>query len=287
MGLVLKSQGIMAASPDLGYLADDLYSDVAHAFSVRNLVSTRTGPVMRIRRSSDAAERDITEAQIYDGTLLGFAGAEDVTVILFYNQAGGYAMDTAVVARQPKVVTAGQLNLQKGRLALKFDGVDDYLGIRTEIPQPFTVFIHGYASTKGGYAYAMEARDVGQPQGVDAHTVSLLTQVPGLNGADNAQDFYTGKDIAGGPALAAGSQFNYVGQARGDGTGYFRNKLGDRNNGQVGPYGLGTIIVGCNQFFNPATFADINLQELIVFSSAISDAKSDEIYRRARSYFGA
>jgi len=278
MGLVFKSPSATLAAPSLGYLADPLYADVAAAFSVRNLVSTRTAPLMRVRRVGDDAERDITERQIYDGTLTGFANGGDCTVILWYNQGTGPNMDTAIPSRQPKVVSAGQLILNNGRLVLKHDGANDYLSARVNIPQPFTAFVSGTAPSLA-YGYVFEARDVDFPAGADGKTVAMLTQLP-----DGGEDFYAGADLKGGTALVEGAAFSYAMQAV-NAQGHLRNNRGGEYAGTVGPYGMGTIVTGANQ--NLVAFTNVGMQELLVFASAISDVREREIHRRARQYFGA
>lgn len=101
------------------------------ALSMRRLLSSYTGPLLRVRRSSDNTESDIgyTSAGDLDTTaLLAFCGSGNGFVTTWYDQAGGARhVSQATTASQPAVVTAGATSVLGAKPALTFDGTDDYL----------------------------------------------------------------------------------------------------------------------------------------------------------------
>lgn len=71
--------GFSTADYQTGFRLLDYYPDAAAAYSLRDLSQEWIGqPVVRVRRSSDNAERDFTSAEITDGTLLTWVNTEVV-----------------------------------------------------------------------------------------------------------------------------------------------------------------------------------------------------------------
>ena len=127
-----------------GLLAD--YPGASAAYSLRNLIDTTTN-VVRVRRSSDNTEQDFTSAEITDGTLTTFTGANDGFVTTWYDQSGNSVNATQATATlQPKLVTSGVVELENGKPCVKYDstGVVKYLDF-TELTNLFSVYAVGKA----------------------------------------------------------------------------------------------------------------------------------------------
>ena len=106
----------------------DAYGGAAAAYSLRGLSANYTGPVVRVRRSSDSTEQDFTAAQVTNGTLTTFCGAGNGFVRTWYDQSGnGNHTSQTTTTKQPQIVSSGALNLLNTKPALKFDGSDDFL----------------------------------------------------------------------------------------------------------------------------------------------------------------
>ena len=106
-----------------GLLAD--YPGAAAAYSLRNLSNTTTN-VVRVRRSSDNTEQNFTAAEITDGTLTAFTGTNDGFVTIWNDQSGNNRNATELDPnKQAKIVDNGVVNLQDGKPALAFDGIND------------------------------------------------------------------------------------------------------------------------------------------------------------------
>jgi hypothetical protein len=90
----------------------DLYPGAAAAYSLRPLSAAwRNQPVVRVRRSNDDAEADFTAAEVADGTLTGWTGANDGFVVTWYDQSGNSRNATqATPANQPRIVEGGVLD---------------------------------------------------------------------------------------------------------------------------------------------------------------------------------
>ena len=102
----------------------DTYTGASVGYSLRNLKSSTTN-VVKIRRSSDNAEQDFTAAGITDGTLTTFTGTggtDDGFVTIWYDQSGNGNNSTQSTANlQPKLVSAGVVNLENGKPAILYD----------------------------------------------------------------------------------------------------------------------------------------------------------------------
>lgn len=106
----------------------DEYGGAAAAYSLRNLTILSDAPVVRVRRSSDNTEQDLTAAQVTDGTLITFCGAGNGFVRTWYDQSGNgnHVVQTAT-GSQPQIIVSGELNLLNTKPALKFNGSTTFL----------------------------------------------------------------------------------------------------------------------------------------------------------------
>lgn len=133
-----------AESNDFFYTADpniggdfvgamDPFTFPWRAYSLRRLLSLYTGPLVRVRRSSDDTTLDIgfdTDGDLDTAALLAFTGAGNGFVDRWYDQTGGGAnLEQGTTTAQPSIVTAGVVNLLDGLPAVQFDGTTDYLTV--------------------------------------------------------------------------------------------------------------------------------------------------------------
>ena len=119
MSMMLHRAGIMSAPLFRGLL--DLYPGAAAAYSLRVLrASWLSSAVVGVRRSSDNAESDFTAAEITDGTLTAWTGANDGFVVTWYDQSGNAKHATqATAGNQPRIVNSGAVELLFSRPAIK------------------------------------------------------------------------------------------------------------------------------------------------------------------------
>lgn len=108
----------------------DTYSGSLAAYSLRNLKTGATQSI-RVRRSSDNLEQNIgfnSIGELDTFSLLSFVGSGNGFVTTFYDQSGsGLNMTQIASARQPQIVSSGVLITSDGRVAMQYDGVDDYM----------------------------------------------------------------------------------------------------------------------------------------------------------------
>ena len=138
----------------------DLYPSSAAAYSLRNLSSTYTGPLVRVRRSSDSAEEDIygtLTGQLDTASLLSFCGAGDGLVTKWYDQSGN-TRDVAQTntSYQPIIVSSGTVALFGDKPSLYFSPVKAMSNNTFTIAQPNTYFI----ATQGTSANATGDRNI-------------------------------------------------------------------------------------------------------------------------------
>ena len=112
------------------YALDLISAVVAAAYSLRRLYASYTGAAIRVRRSSDNAERDIgfIGEHLDVLALLVFVGNGSGFVTTWYDQSGNARNATQTTAsNQPRIVSNGVVESQNGRPAVVFDGVNDRL----------------------------------------------------------------------------------------------------------------------------------------------------------------
>lgn len=96
-------------------------------WSVRRINIFYGGPLMRVRRSSDNTEQDISYVgnNLDTSSLLSFVGSGDGFVSVWYDQGGnGYDFIQSTPSQQPKIVSAGVLLTENGIPSLSFDSAN-------------------------------------------------------------------------------------------------------------------------------------------------------------------
>jgi len=105
------------------------YPGALAAYSLRKVRKEYTGPVIRVRRSSDNTEQDIgftfskEGSRLDQNALLAFVGSADGFVTRWYDQSGnGVDQIKTVANQQPQIVIGGSTYTSNGKLALYFNG---------------------------------------------------------------------------------------------------------------------------------------------------------------------
>jgi trimeric autotransporter adhesin len=114
------------------YVLDLISAIVAAAYSLRRLYASYTGAAIRVRRSSDNAERDIgfigEHLDVF--ALLVFVGNGSGFVTTWYDQSGnGRHATQSTAANQPKIVASGVVITEGGRPAISFDGLTQFINL--------------------------------------------------------------------------------------------------------------------------------------------------------------
>lgn len=117
--------GVSGGASFVGPL-DGYTTSMTGAWSVsRRLLSSYSGPLVRIRRSSDSAEQDIGANGLGDldtAAITTFVGSNSAFVRTIYHQNGGVNLGQATAATQPRIVNAGTLETVNGKPACLFSG---------------------------------------------------------------------------------------------------------------------------------------------------------------------
>ena len=102
---------VQSAAPTFVGLLDT-YPNASRAYSVRRLNSAYTGPLLRVRRSNDNAEQDISYIgeNLDTSALSSFVGANNGFVVTWYDQSGnGVNATQATAGSQPQIVSSGTI----------------------------------------------------------------------------------------------------------------------------------------------------------------------------------
>lgn len=139
---------IAKKSGGCSYLLDQ-YSGAAAAYSLRQLRCAYTGPLIRVRRSSDNTESDIYPTANGDldtsalKTFVGTGGSDDGFVITWYDQSGNANNATqSTAANQPYIIDNGIISRENTKPVIKFDGSNDYMVLSSGISgaNPYSSF---------------------------------------------------------------------------------------------------------------------------------------------------
>jgi hypothetical protein len=144
-----------------GVLLDD-YPNAAAAYSLRKLRTAYTGSAIRVRRSNDNTEQDIgftAGGDLDTVSLKTFVGANSGFVTTWYNQgdSSGRDVSQSTAANQPRVVNAGVVDRENGKVAMIYDGSNDFLQAATASDWTFLHF--GTVHTNFGVARAGNVTD--------------------------------------------------------------------------------------------------------------------------------
>jgi len=116
----------------------DTYSGAEVAYSAsRRLSNTYTGPLVKVVKSGSAATDigyDATTNELDTTALQTYAGSDTVYVEKWYDQTGnGHHAEQTLSTRQPIIVTNGTIETLNSKVAIKFDGADDYMPLISNV----------------------------------------------------------------------------------------------------------------------------------------------------------
>lgn len=109
----------------------DAFATPHRAHSFRRLLTSYTGPAIKVRRSTDNVEYDIgftPEGDLDQSDLLAKIGSASAYIVTWYDQSGnGRHLTQATAAAQPQIVNAGVVVVRGSKPACRLDGTDDYM----------------------------------------------------------------------------------------------------------------------------------------------------------------
>ena len=255
----------------------------AAAYSVRRLQGGYGGPLLRVRRSADNAERDIgaTLAGNLDAAALtGFCGADTCLVRTWYDQSSnGRHMNQPGTVNQPVIVTGGVLETEGARAALRFPGGNRFLDGPVMTSQTLTSSVNAVArctdTSVNRHVYG--DRSIGPAQGRQLRALAgggsyLGANIGGatvtLSGATTQQRIITllsgnaGMSGALDGVLTTGSSSTFYE------TSTFPYRIGGGGPGQGGGDWIGTI------------------SEVILFDSTLATAARQSLEGNQGAYYG-
>ena len=120
---------VTSAPSFTGLLNESYGSGAEAAYSTRRLNGNYSGDCMTIRRASDGTTQSIgfVGEEIDESAIETFCTGTTCTVQVWRDQSGnGYDATQTTAANQPTIYTGGQLVKDGGRLAVNFDGSNDF-----------------------------------------------------------------------------------------------------------------------------------------------------------------
>lgn len=145
------------SAPFVGPL-DGQTSNIAGAWSIsRRLLSSYTGPLIRIRRSSDNTEMDVGyggDNELSQAAVAAFVSGNSAFVTVMYDQSGaGYHAGQSAAATQPQIVNSGTINTLSGKPTMTLSGSNwlDIATLQTTGVRSYTCAIKSTGATWNDY----------------------------------------------------------------------------------------------------------------------------------------
>jgi hypothetical protein len=98
----------------------DIFGNAAASYSLTSLRSDYTGPVVRVRRSSDNFEQDFTATEVHNGGIASFVGSGNGFVRTWYDQSGSANLEQSTSGLQPLIASSGSLVTRNGKPGIDF-----------------------------------------------------------------------------------------------------------------------------------------------------------------------
>lgn len=141
MGLAVHRCGIGPAAGGYVPPLDGLTTNIWAAWSTRQLLSSWTGNVIRVRRTSDSTEQDIgiVDGLLDESALTSFVGAGTGQIVTFYDQTGNGRDITLFIGTGPRIVISGSVQYLSGIPCAYYSS----LGVLRTATSPgeFTMFV--------------------------------------------------------------------------------------------------------------------------------------------------
>ncbi len=239
----------------------DEYPGAAAAYSLRLLNTDYTGDAIVVRRVSDNTTQNIgfVDGELDTDTLNTFCSGTNGFVATWYDQSGnGYDSTNATASEQPKIYDASTgVILENGKPSLSFDGVDDGLSVDI-VPdknQPFTAFfVRRYLNITGTFV------GLSVDSAVSNGYVEIATSVQFRSYYGSYLAAFTSNTNQGLWYSLANSTSSEIG---------LDSQTAITGNGGIS--GLEAINIGSAQ---TAFFANINVQEVIIYNSSQSSNRT-------------
>jgi hypothetical protein len=240
----------------------DLYPSASVAYSLRNLSSTYTGPLVRVRRSSDNTEQDIYglfNGQLDTTSLTAFCGAGSGYVKTWYDQSGNAKHLTQnTTSLQPEIVRNSVINLLSGKPCVTFSPLSSISKMTAiiNIAQPVSVFVTSFAPTNiANYVTILStANSANTDSGIE---IDLSTPIAGVQTALYSGAILSDNTIRSGYCLMStlsNGANSYI---------YFNNGL--VASGNAGTNDSNLLCLGRN-WSDTATYNNI-YQEIVIYNA--------------------
>lgn len=235
------------------------------AVGTRLLNSSYTGPIIRLRRSSDDAELDFaaTGGDLNVPAITAWLGGATGYAVKLYDQSGqGNPVVQATASKQPQLVLQGTAS---GRPVLRF-GTAQYMTVGTNFPAPFTL--------------SYTARQTGGARGRMLGSVNN-NWLLGWHGGKRQRAFFNGW-VSESNTNADNSTYTYTATSTGSIATLFENGqlIASNGNGTAGPDGI-----ELNGYINGSETSDAEFMDVVLFNTVLGASARIAVENNMQHYY--
>lgn len=270
----------------------DLVTGATAAYGLRKLRADYSGPAIRVRRSSDDTESDISfdaDGALNLSDLLAFCGSGNGFVVTWYDQSGNSRhVSQATTGNQPRIVSAGVVDTKKSKPGIYFGG-SAYLFNNT----PF-MYAQGAASLSMVVSLTAQANRyiVVERDSVSTAAIYAPLRQDSSAGAINMSIM---RNNANSVFLSStGTQTAFDGTLKhlacidaGNNLAHFVNGVNSLNGSytRTGVLTLGRFTIGCSYSTTAVDFITGHVSELIIYGTALSAGDRGTLQTDQSTYF--
>lgn len=256
------------------------------AFSLRKLIQSYSGPVIRVRRDSDNAESDIgfnNLSELDIGALRSFVGnTANGFVVTWYDQSSiaSHATQTTT-SLQPRIISAGVIDTSNGKPTILFSGAQWLITNTSQY-----VGATGYWSSSVVFATSQVASQavVDADDGVSVRLAQFM-RVATLNAVSGVAFNSIGNSITANSGSTVANQLRVGSIVRAEqATAYAEGIAGTVTTSQTGLRNI-TSPLYIGRRGNSANFLSGNVSEVLIFPSVLSVNERQTIERNQGVYY--
>lgn len=260
---------------------DNFASSIVHTYEpARRVLTSYTGPLVRLRRASDNAEADfgyLNNGDLDIAAIAAWAGGASYVVTVYDQAPAGDDVTQATAANQPLYVAAAQ----NGHAGMRFNGTSHFLrGAFTTggaLSQPFNAFAAAQfaaaAVDDNTYRFLIDGDD----------DTNRFTLAQNKDTTPDSWVVYAGTPLSGNATDAIWSIWSVL--YNGASGQFWKNAVSEAS-GNIGAQNPDGITIGGERIAAPTLFWEGDITSVVICDPALGDAQRIAMQNAMNAYWG-